>query len=88
MNFLHSREYLNQGDEFIADSTHQCNFLVMDDSNFANFKAGRDYRYFGGFFTHFPASIVIPSTGGWNAVIHTGGSPTTIKASFSVIKHP
>jgi hypothetical protein len=73
MEFIHSREYLNAGDVAVVISSHQCNVLLMDDTNFNSFRRGWQYRYHGGFCQQFPAKIPAPHSGNWNVVLHLGG---------------
>ena len=87
MDFLHSRDYYNDGDVIVLNCDTQCNFMIMDDSNFASYQGGRGgAHYYGGHFTHFPGKIVVPSSGHWNVVIDLGGGRATIRHSLSVIK--
>ncbi len=66
---IHSREHLNDGDAVIANCTHQCNFMIMDDSNFSAFRRGSQFTCYGGFFRRFPARVVAPRSGAWNIVL-------------------
>ncbi|MCX6843545.1 MAG: DUF1883 domain-containing protein, partial [candidate division WOR-3 bacterium] len=52
---LHKRLFLKDGDLVEVDSDTQANVTLMDDYEYSNYKAGRSHRYYGGFFTHFPA---------------------------------
>jgi len=86
MTFLHSREYLSAGDVAVLNCDTQCNFRLTDDSNFEAFRRGARHTYYGGFYTHFPAKIVVPSPGHWNVTIDLGGGSATIRHSLSFIK--
>lgn len=86
MNFIHSREYLNQGDVVRLDCDTQCNFMITNDSNFSSYRRGGQYTYHGGHFTHFPATITVPRTGHWNVVIDLGGGSASIRYNLSYIK--
>lgn len=86
MNFLHKREHLNGGDVVVVNCSHQCNIILMDDSNFANYKSGRSFRHFGGFYKMFPAKLPVPSTGYWNVVLDLGGGSATVRHSISFLK--
>jgi hypothetical protein len=87
MNFLHAREYLSAGDIAVVGCDTQCNVMLMDDSNFANYKNGRQFKYHGGHFKMFPARIAAPSTGNWNVVLDLGGGSASIRHSISFIKN-
>ena len=85
-DFIHSREHFSQGDVAVLNCDTQCNFLLLDDHNFNNFKSGRDYRYFGGFYKMFPAKIQAPQSGYWNMVVNLGGGSANIRYGLSVIR--
>lgn len=85
-DFLHSREYLQKGDIALLDCDTQCNFMLMDDANFSSYRSGRRFSYHGGHFTHFPARIVAPHAGHWNAVVDLGGAGANIRYSLSFVK--
>lgn len=83
---LHQRFFLNDGDLVEVMSDTQANVILMDDSDYSNYKAGRSYHYRGGFFTHFPARIAAPHSGNWNVVLDLGGGVATVHHSLRVIK--
>lgn len=85
-DFLHQQEYLNARDKVILQCDTQCNFLLMDDVNFSSYQHGGAYSYYGGFFTHFPARIVVPHSGHWNIVIDLGGGQANIRYGIHIIK--
>lgn len=87
MNFLHTRESLSEGDIVVVDCSHQCNVCIMDDNNFRNYKAGRKWKGFGGFYKKLPAKIIVPSTGYWNIVLDLAGGSATIQHSISFIRN-
>ena len=78
-NFIHAREFLDAGDTVIVSCDHQCNVLVMDDSNFSNYRSGRQFRYHGGFYRMLPAHITVPLSNYWNTVIDLGGGRANIR---------
>jgi uncharacterized protein DUF1883 len=82
---LQKRLFLKHGDVVEVESDTQANVLLMDDSEYANYKAGRSYRYHGGFFTHFPARLTPPSSGYWNVVLNLGGGQATVRHSIRVV---
>jgi hypothetical protein len=73
MQIGHARDYLNAGDIVVVTCDHQCNVRVMDDSDYSSFKRGASHHYNGGFYTHSPIRIVVPSAGYWNVAVDTGG---------------
>lgn len=86
MSHLEKRMFLDAGDVVVVDCSHQVNVLVMDDLNYAKFRRGDSYRYYGGFFTHFPAHVPVTETKNWNIVVSLPpGRSATIRANVSVI---
>ena len=86
MNFVHDREYLNQGDVVIVHCSHQSNVRLTDDNNFGRLRSGQEFSGYGGGFKRFPARIVVPSTGYWNTTIDLGGGSAVIQHKISYIK--
>ena len=86
MNFLHYEVWTkNVGDTIeVALLGHAANVLVMDNPNFLNYRSGRQFIYYGGFYTHSPAVIVPPSPGHWNVVIDLGGASGQVNATVRV----
>ena len=82
---LHKRLFLKDGDVVAVTCDTQANVLLMDDSDYSNYKARRSYQYYGGFFTHFPARLTPPRSGYWNVVLNLGGGRATIRHSIRVI---
>ena len=85
-DFLHSREYLTEGDIAVLDCDTQCNFMILDDNNFYRYKNGQECTYYGGFFKMFPAKIAAPHSGYWNVVIDLGGGSANIRYSLNYLK--
>lgn len=87
MNFLHSREHLEEGDIVEVQCSHQCNVRLTTDTNFASFKRGRAHQYFGGFYKMLPARIAAPHSGYWNITIDLGGGSANIRHSINIIRN-
>ncbi len=85
MSFLHKRMQLNQGDTVVVDCSHQCNIMIMTDSNFSNYKRGNGFQYYGGHYSRLPAQILVPNNGAWNIVLDLGGGSASIRHSISII---
>ncbi|EEW0731781.1 DUF1883 domain-containing protein [Escherichia coli] len=87
MQFLHKRMYLNAGDTVVVDCSHQCNILLMTDTNFNNYRNARSFHHHGGggFFQRLPAHLHVPHSGYWNITIDLGGGSAAIRHSISVI---
>lgn len=86
-DFIHAKEYLNQDDIVIVNCSHQCNVMLMTDSNFQCYRTGRKFEYFGGFYQYFPVKIAVPHSGHWNVVIDLGGGSARIRYSIEYIKN-
>lgn len=86
MNFIHAREWLDQGDVVIVTCDHQCNVLLTDDSNFSSYRSGGRFQYHGGHFKMFPARINVPSSGHWNVTIDLGGRQANISYNIQYLK--
>jgi hypothetical protein len=86
MNFIHAREWLDEGDLVVVECSHQCNVRLTDDSNFASFRRGGAHRYHGGFYRRLPARIAVPSSGFWNVTIDVGGGRASIRYNIRYLK--
>jgi len=82
---LHSRLFLKDGDVVEVHSDTQANVILTTDSDYSDYKAGRSYHYYGGFFTHFPARLTPPHSGYWNVILDLGGGKATVRHSIRVI---
>lgn len=87
MNFIHSREHLNEGDVVVVNCDYQCNVMLTTDSNFQRYRSGQRFEYFGGNYTRLPARIAAPSTGYWNITIDLGGGSANIRYSINIVRN-
>lgn len=85
-DFIHAKEHLNQGDTVVVNCSHQCNVMLMTDTNYHSYRRGQRFQYYGGFFRMLPARITAPATGYWNIVLDLGGGSANIKYSINVIR--
>lgn len=85
MQHIHAREQLESGTTVRVDCDHQCNVMVMDDTNYAQYRRGRQFRYHGGFFNRLPALIGIPHGGFWNVVLDLGSGRAQIQYNISYL---
>lgn len=87
MNFLRYQVWTkNAGDAIeVTLLGHAANVLVMDDGNFVNYQSGRQFLYYGGYYTQSPVVIVPPSAGHWNVVVDLGGGSGYVNASIRVL---
>jgi len=84
---LCKRLFIQDGDVVEVSSDTQANVLLMDDSDYSNYKSRLSYQYYGGFFTHFPARLAPPRSGYWNVILDLGGGNATVRHSIRVLKH-
>jgi len=85
MSHIHAREHLAAGAAVRVDCDYQCNVLVMDDRNYAQYRRGSSFRHHGGFFRKLPAIVRVPGSGYWNTVIDLGGGNARINYNISYI---
>jgi len=86
MRFLHSEVTTELGDAIIVSlSGTEANVMVMDDSNFRNYRSGGSFNYYGGHYRRSPAIIRPPSSGRWNVVIDLGGMAGDVPADVHVM---
>jgi len=86
MNFIHAREYLQQGDIVVVQSSHQCNIVLTTDGEFANYRSRGQFHAYGGHYKMFPARIVVPHTDYWDITLDLGGRSANVRYSFSYVR--
>lgn len=86
MNFLHYDFNLVSDDVVEVKLDKQANTFLLDDVNFARYKRGEQYNYYGGQAKQTPARLSAPRAGHWHLVIDLGGYVGTVSASTRVIK--
>jgi len=86
VDYLHADYYLDRGDIVQVEIDHQANVMLLDESNYQNYRNHRGFQHFGGHYDHTPINIPAPSTGRWHLVIDLGGYSGTIRHSERIIK--
>ena len=87
MNFLHYDIWAQAGDVVqVFLSGNAANVLIVDDSNFQNYRSGRQFQYYGGYFNHSPALIRVPGAGHWKVVVDLGGRAGHVNAAVRVLR--
>ena len=86
MQFMHKREYLNQGDVVVVDCSHCCNVRLMSDFDFNSYRQGRPHRYHGGRYERLPLGTVVPSAGYWNITLNLGCGSAFIRHSIGILQ--
>ncbi len=87
MNFLNYEVWTKAGDVIEVILTgNSANVLLLDDLNFANYRAGKPFKYFGGYYEQSPVALNSPAPGKWHVVIDLGGRPGHLNAAARVIE--
>lgn len=88
MNFLHTE--FSGGSECVAivSLNGQANVMLVDDLNFAAYKSGRSFNYFGGWQRHSPIRLSPPHYAHWHVVVDMGGSGGTVRAGVRIVRAP
>jgi hypothetical protein len=63
----------------------EANVQLLDDLNLQHYKAGRDFRYYGGHYKQSPVHLTIPDTGTWHVTVDLGGFAGQVSSTVSVI---
>lgn len=84
MNYLHYEVDLGRDDIVEVSLDRQANVLLMDDSNYAAYQAGRAYRYHGGLAKRSPLGLRAPHPGRWHVVVDLGGYSGAVRAAVDV----
>lgn len=86
MKYLHYQFDANMGSRVeVVLRGNAANVMLLDDSNFNNYKADRQFKYHGGHYAMSPIFIAVPHSGHWNLVIDLGGATGHVDASVRVI---
>ncbi len=85
MNHLHQE--FNAGPSEVIEVTldHPANVLLLDPTNYNEYRNGRTYRYFGGYAKASPVRISPPRAGNWHLVVDLGGGFGAVRASASLL---
>lgn len=88
MDFIHTREYLEAGDQVVVRCSHKCQVRVMDDANFQKYKNGLKHEFAGGpLTTTAPLKVPVPHLGFWNITLDLGGKTAQgVKYAVSFLK--
>ncbi len=86
MNFLHYEFDLSAGEVVEVTLDKQANVRLLDDSNFAAYRDGRQHHYHGGLAKSSPVRLVAPHAGHWHVVVDLGGYAGTVQASARVLQ--
>lgn len=86
MQFIHNDLRQRKRGEIVEVTlTSGANVRLMDNSNFNNYKNGRQHRYIGGLAKQSPVRLQIPNSGHWHVAIDMQGLRGSTRASVRVL---
>ena len=86
MNYLHYDVNINNtNDPIEVHLDKQANVLLLDSTQYQNYRNGRAFKYYGGLVKESPTYLYAPRIGHWHLVIDLGGYPGQVRASVNVI---
>jgi hypothetical protein len=86
MDFVHyDLGQLDRGRIVQVSLNIAANVQLLDSTNFDLYRAGRDFRYFGGHITRSPATIAVPGPGHWHLAIDLGGGSGQLRTEIRVL---
>lgn len=86
MRYLQKEVQLNSGEALKVTLSGAANVLLMDWNSLNNYKNGRSFNYYGGYYTSSPVFIAPPYPGRWNVVVDLGGRGGSVHASYEIIR--
>lgn len=79
---------LKKGAVVIVTLKNRANILLMDSTNYRNYAANRQHRYYGGEMRTSPTRITVPRDGHWFLAIDLGGYSGRIQSNVRVQPPP
>ena len=86
MNFLHTDFWGGSESTVIVSTDSQCNVLLVSDVDFAAYRGGRSFQYYGGWATHSPIRLVPPRHGHWHVIVDLGGRSGSVRAGVRIAR--
>ena len=86
MEYIHSKDYFEAGDVVVVNCSHQCQVLLMDNTNYDKFRSGQKFERYGGSYDHFPVKLQVPKSDTWNIILDFGDASVVVKHSIEVIR--
>jgi hypothetical protein len=87
MNYLHQEFDAGPSDVIEVNLDHAANVLLLDPTNYNDYRNGRTYRYYGGHAKSSPFRISPPRAGHWHLIVDLGGNFGSVRASASLLSH-
>lgn len=85
MKYIHWEFQAGAGDTIRVDLDSQANVLLLDSTNYSNYRNGRTYRYLGGLAKVSPCHLQVPHVGRWHVVVDRGGYGGSVRASAALL---
>ena len=85
MGYLHYELDLDSTEKVEVTLDHAANVMLLDASNYTQYKMGRNCDFYGGYAKASPVVIAPPHRGRWHVVIDLGGKPGTVRAAVTVV---
>ena len=86
MNYLDYEFDLSSNDVIEVTLDKQANVRLMDAGNYAQYRSGKQHRYYGGLAKKSPIRVPAPHAGHWHLVIDLGGYTGTVRAATRVLQ--
>ena len=87
MNFSYYDLKSRSGGEVVEVTLagNAANVFLVDNTNFSAYRAGRNYKYYGGHATSSPVRLQIPHSGHWYLVVDLGGYGGSVRHSMRIL---
>lgn len=86
MHYVHYSLNLGTHDVIQVELDSKAYVRLMDDDNYAAYRTGSNYRYYGGLAEKSPANIKPPLGGKWHLCVDLGGKDGKVNASVHIIQ--
>ena len=83
--YLHYALDAGPDDDIEVTLDHPANVQLLDATNYDNYRAGRAFRYHGGYVVSSPYHLRAPHQGKWHVVIDLGGGAGAVRAGVRVM---
>lgn len=86
MNYLHHEIEADKNDNIEVSLSESANVQLMDEANFASYRSGQSFHYFGGYARTSPFLLKAPRSGHWHIVVDLGGYAGQVRAGVKVLQ--
>ena len=84
MRYLHQEFQGGPNAVVQVDISQQANVMLVDSINYAHYRSGRRFTYYGGWAEASPVRLSPPHHGHWHVVVDMGGRAGTLRANIQV----